>query len=489
MTAAENGLFDAAVRKALGIAVAALEGAAQEEEGKKNFALYEAIRKGTASLQLFDEPDAVDHLINMAIDVQCLPAEMVQHAVMWGMRDAEEAKGKQEATRTNGSAPHHSPLGVIDAGDDAGPVTPRRWLLGNQFCRRFLSSVFAPGGTGKSALRMLQCLALATGRPLTSHHVFHRCRVLIISLEDDIDELRRRIAAACIHHHIPRTELKGWMFYAAPKGMKLAEMVKGSRQIGKMEQILKQAIQLHQPDLISLDPFVKLHALEENDNGAMDFVADLLTKLAIEFDIAVDAPHHTRKGTLTAGDPDVGRGASGIRDAGRLVFTLTAMADDEAETFGIPADERAAYVRLDSAKVNIAPKATAATWFRMVGVQLGNGTAEYPAGDTVQTLEPWTPPGTWGDLSTDQLNAALTQIDAGMPSGQKFSDANRATERAAWPVVQEHCPGKTEAQCREIIRTWVKTGVLIRKDYNDPVTRETRQGLCLNPLKRPGTTL
>jgi hypothetical protein len=27
-----------------------------------------------------------------------------------------------------------------------------------------------------------------------------------------------------------------------------------------------------------LDPFIKLHALEENDNGAMDFVCDLLVQ-------------------------------------------------------------------------------------------------------------------------------------------------------------------------------------------------------------------
>jgi hypothetical protein len=146
-----------------------------------------------------------------------------------------------------------------------------------------------------------------------------------------------------------------------------------------------------------LDPFVKVHGLEENDNAAMDFVCELLTKLAIEKNIAVDAPHHTKKGALVAGDADNGRGASGIRDAGRLVYTLATMSDDEAKTFGIPESQRRFYVRLDNAKVNIAPPAQKAEWFKLIGVRLNNGTAEYPNGDEVQTVVPWAPPDTWAN--------------------------------------------------------------------------------------------
>jgi hypothetical protein len=89
--------------------------------------------------------------------------------------------------------------------------------------------------------------------------------------------------------------------------------------------------------------FIKLHAVEENDNGAMDYVCDLLTKIA---NIAVDAPHHTKKGQQTAGDADAGRGASSARDAGRLLYTLTRMSEEEAKAFGIPAEQRALRRRL-----------------------------------------------------------------------------------------------------------------------------------------------
>ncbi len=54
-------------------------------------------------------------------------------------------------------------LGEWDAGDDGAPISPRGWLLGTVFCRRFVSSLLAVGGAGKTALRTAQALALATG--------------------------------------------------------------------------------------------------------------------------------------------------------------------------------------------------------------------------------------------------------------------------------------------------------------------------------------
>ena len=78
--------------------------------------------------------------------------------------------------------------------------------------------VFAEGAGGKSAVRYAQALALATGRPITGEHVFVRSRVLIVSLEDSRDELRRRIHAARLYHKISAAEVKGWLFLSAPGG-------------------------------------------------------------------------------------------------------------------------------------------------------------------------------------------------------------------------------------------------------------------------------
>ena len=99
---------------------------------------------------------------------------------------------------------------VVDVGEDSAPIPPRAWLLGTTFCREVVSSVFAAGATGKTALRVVQLLALATERPLTGEHIFQRACVMMIGLEDGIDELRRRVTAAMMHYGIRREEVRGW---------------------------------------------------------------------------------------------------------------------------------------------------------------------------------------------------------------------------------------------------------------------------------------
>ena len=377
-----------------------------------------------------------------------------------------------------------------DAGDDPGPIPPRQWLLGNQFCRGFISSIVAAGGAGKTALRLLQYIALATGRALSGQKVFRRCRVLLISLEDDRDELQRRIKAVLDRYGIDRSELKGWLFCASPKLVKLAMLDgRNRRVVGPLEQFVRDAIGRCKPDIIGLDPFVKTHSLEENDSGDMDYVCDVLARMAVEFNVAVDSPHHVHKGQVTPGDADSGRGSSGIRDAGRLVYTLAPMSEQEAEAFNIPRQDRFAYVRLDPAKVNIAARATGATWFKIEGESIGNGTDEYPNGDTIQVVEPWRPPETWAGLDPVKLNQILTAIDAGLGDGNFYTDTNSKTDRGAWEVVKRFAPEKSKAQCREVIRAWVETGLLEDFDYKNPKTRQPVKGLKVNDAKRPGSEL
>jgi hypothetical protein len=288
-------------------------------------------------------------------------------------------------------------LGEWDAGDDNELPPPRGWLLGNVFCRGFMSSLLADGGVGKTATRYAQLMSLAIGRPLTGEYVFQRCRVLIVSLEDDTKELRRRILAARLHHKVELSELKGWLFLAAPgaAGGKLMTADKAGRLVrGSLADKLEHIIETRNIDLVYLDPFIKSHSVEENSNSAIDDVAQLLTDIGAKYDIPIDTPHHTSKGTADPGNANRGRGASAHKDAGRLVYTASPMSAEEAEALGVSEETRRMLLRIDSAKVNIVPPMTKAKWFRLVSVPLGNATDLYPNGDDVQTVEPWTPPDT-----------------------------------------------------------------------------------------------
>ena len=88
-------------------------------------------------------------------------------------------------------------------------------------------------------------------------------------------------------------------------------------------------------------------------------------------------------------------------------------------------------------------------------------------------------------LTGAQLNAALDEIETGLPNGQRYSDAPKAAARSAWQVVQRHCPDRTEGQARDIVKTWIKNSVLMVEDYDDPIERKSRKGLRVNNGKRP----
>jgi hypothetical protein len=227
----------------------------------------------------------------------------------------------------------------------------------------------------------------------------------------------------------------------------------GQAVLGQLPANLEAAVVAHKIGLLMIDPFVKSHGLEENLNSAIDSVAQVLSDLAAKHSIAIDVPHHISKGLVEPGNANRGRGASALTNALRLVYTLSPMSQEEAQTFNIPEDERRLYVRLDRAKTNVARVSGPAKWFRLVGVPLGNATALYPNGDEVQTVEPWTPPDTWAGLDKELLNRILTAIDAGMGDGTFYTAAPKATTRAAWRVVRSIAPEKTEGQAREIIRT------------------------------------
>src|SRR5262249_24100204 len=153
-----------------------------------------------------------------------------------------------------------------------------------------------------------------------------RARVLTLCLEDGKDEIRRRLRAPMDHYNIDRDVLAGWLFAFTPtQRIDLAPPKDGHRDFSVLEMQIRKFVTDHKIDLVSFDPFVKLHSADENDNTAIDIICSLLSRMAIDLNIAVDILHHEKKGTPEPGDPNRGRGASSRRDAGRLEYTLTSM--------------------------------------------------------------------------------------------------------------------------------------------------------------------
>jgi hypothetical protein len=372
---------------------------------------------------------------------------------------------------------------IIDAGENVATPPPREWLLGTTFCRGFMSALIADGAVGKTALRIAQLMALAAGRELTGETVHRRCRVLFVSLEDSLDEVHRRVLAAMKHHNVKHAEIAGWFFYTALAGIgwKIAD-AKG--RAAELERRLRQEIERSEAenrklDLICLDPFVKAHSSVENANEEMDRVCDIMVGLADRHGVAIDITHHTTKGQAAAGNADAGRGAGAIKNAARLVYTFVPMTPEEARMHSIGEDERVSLRRVDFGKVNLTQASPHARWFRLAGVDLGNSTALYPHGDNVHTVEPYILADVRAGLVPDIADAVLAEIGRGMDNGQRYSAAPKAGDRAAWKVLHARMPDWFEEKCRAIIKKWVASGVLVEREYQDPLDRKSRKGLFL----------
>jgi hypothetical protein len=372
-------------------------------------------------------------------------------------------------------------LDVVNIGAEPDAVIPlREWLLGNVFCRGAMSCLLSDGGIGKTTLRILQLLSLASGRELTGEHVFRRSKVLYDCLEDDEPEIRRRVAAAMTYHNVTHREIDGFFYFApiAAKDWKL--LGKGDKSL---EKRLIRTIRDLEIDLVCLDPLVKAHSCDENSNQEMDEVARSLAVIASECNVAVDFLHHISKGGQhVAGDAERARGASAVVNAARLVRTMTALTQEQAERFGIDEEERQFIRRIDRGKVNTVAPNERTQWFKLVGVPLDNGKGNkfYPQGDTVQTIECWTPPDVRESLSRELADAIIAEIGNGAGEGWLFSNHAAAGDRAAWKVVMRFAPDLPERQCREIVRRWIEGGVLEETEYKAPDWK-WRKGLRVNP--------
>jgi hypothetical protein len=189
----------------------------------------------------------------------------------------------------------------------------------------------------------------------------------------------------------------------------------------RLEAELRAVIIRYQIDIVALDPLIKTSGVPENDNTGCDFVMVQLAKIATELDCAVDLLHHISKvGILQPGDSDRARGASALRDAVRLLATMTPMSTGDAQHYGISESERRSFVRVDHGKVNITVPRDQALWFRLRSVPLNNGTRQYPAGDEVQVAERYNPPDVW-DVVGASGERILSQIDEGPAKDRRYS--------------------------------------------------------------------
>jgi RecA-family ATPase len=267
---------------------------------------------------------------------------------------------------------------------DPATIAPRQWLLGTTLLRGYATVLGSMGGVGKTAYAIACALAVITGRDdVTGLQVFKTGSAWLLTLEDDREELERRLAAAMIAHNLRPDELEGRLFVndAAHRPLLLAKTDEnGDLEVCADADLIANGIRANDVALTVIDPLVKSHQAIENSNQHMDGLIGLTNEIARVTRSSILLPCHFRKGGGENGARDAIRGGGALVDGARINRTLVQMSATDADALGIPPEDAFRYIRINDAKANMAPR-QAAKWFQLVSIPLGNAGIDpaYPA--------------------------------------------------------------------------------------------------------------
>lgn len=133
------------------------------------------------------------------------------------LRDAEAAAAFANQAATNQAVIVGLNIAPVAAVASALPP-PRRWIYGRTAITGFISLLVAPGGMGKSALAMVEAVAMASGLELLAGEKPVRpLRVWMHNAEDDKDEMQRRLSATLKNFHLTTSDLNGNLFMTSDR--------------------------------------------------------------------------------------------------------------------------------------------------------------------------------------------------------------------------------------------------------------------------------
>lgn len=371
-----------------------------------------------------------------------------------------------------------TPVGPINE----SALPKRRWVYGHHHIRKYVSVTASGGGIGKTSLATVECLAVATGRPLLAEPIKEQTNVYIVNLEDPLEEMQLRLAAAMKHYKIKHEDIAGKLFMDGEDTIQItlaAETREGITHNDALLDYMIRKIKELNIGFVVFDPFVSMHAVNENSNMAVQQVVAMLRRLARETEAAVHVVHHVRKGNGEDATVDSVRGAVSLIGAARAARVVNRVPEEKAIELGFPLGRQKGVFRVDDAKANLAPSDEAATYRQMVGVQLDNG--EWVGVATALEL-----PDEWGGMTEQAVNSILRIIAGGLTDDdghqEYYSMRPQDGQRWAGHVIMgykfsnpEHA--KTDAQAKLILKRWLKEGLIEEGEYRSEKQRKDRKGI------------
>lgn len=196
----------------------------------------------------------------------------------------------------------------------------QRWLIEGLWSAEAVGIVGGEPKCCKSFLALDMAVAVASGTPcLGRFPTVRRGRVLLFAAEDSLAVVRQRlvgIAAAT------NTTLDALDIHVI-----IAPVVRLDIELDRTR--LEDTVRALRPALLVLDPFVRLHRVDENASAEVAPLLDFLRGLQRRYQVAVVLVHHARKGASHIRAGQALRGSSELHAWGDSNLYLRRNVDDE----------------------------------------------------------------------------------------------------------------------------------------------------------------
>jgi len=180
----------------------------------------------------------------------------------------------------------YEPLPVVRAAELDDGDGAARWLIEPLWMRAAVGILGGAPKCCKSWLGLDIALSVASGtRALDAFDVHDKGPVLLFMAEDAAAVVKQRLVGLCAHRRLDLVDL--------PLHVITAPALRLDRE--RDQARLRDAAARYAPRLVLLDPFVRLHRIDENDAGEVSALLGYLRELQRELDLAVLVVHHARK--------------------------------------------------------------------------------------------------------------------------------------------------------------------------------------------------
>ena len=195
----------------------------------------------------------------------------------------------------------------------------QRWLVAGLWAEQAVGIIGGEPKCCKSFLALDLAVSVAAGRPCLRQFPVATCgRVLLYAAEDALHIVRRRLDGVCAAAGVDLATLDIHVITAASLRLDLASD----------RSQLEETVARLQPRLLILDPFVRLHRIDENASGEVAPLLAYLRDLQRRHALAVVLVHHAKKGAGGMRGGQALRGSSEFHAWGDSNLYLRRDADD-----------------------------------------------------------------------------------------------------------------------------------------------------------------